>query len=433
MINIKNIKPKDTKLGILGAGQSGLAASKLARYLGFNVFLSDFNKDIPEVVINGIEFEKGKHSKKLLESNFIIKSPGIPNNIDIIKKAIKKNIPIISEIEFASWFSLSPIIGLTGTNGKTTTVNLIHNIFSKAGFQSMIGGNIGIPFSENVYTELLNKKRKSIHILELSSFQLEHIIYLSLEVACILNISEDHLDRYNDFNKYIQAKLNILDAVKDDGSVVYNNNDKILSKKTYNIHNVISFNLDDIKSNKLKLEDIPLKGKHNHSNIAAALAISKIYNIDIETFREVIRNFNPLPHRLEYILTWNNTEIYNDSKATNIDSMIVAIDAFKKDIIMVVGGSNKGNVDFLKALKEYSNKLVFIACYGESGELIFNQIKNHIKSSYNKDFKISVLDAISRCKGDDVLLFSPGCASYDQFDDYIERGNKFKEIIFGLS
>ena len=433
MINIKNIKPKDTKLGIIGAGKSGLAASKLAKHLGFNVFLSDSNKDIPEAIISGIEFEKGKHSNKLLESNFIIKSPGIPNNIDIIEKAIKKNIPIISEIEFASWFSLSPIIGLTGTNGKTTTVNLIHNIFLKAGFQSMIGGNIGIPFSENVYTELLNKKRKSIHILELSSFQLEHIIHLSLEVACILNISEDHLDRYNNFNKYVQAKLNILDAVKDGGSVVYNNNDKILSKKIYDAHNIIPFNSNDVKFNKLELEDTPLKGKHNQSNIAAALAISKIYNIDIKTFREVIGGFNPLPHRLEYILTWNNTEIYNDSKATNIDSMIVAIDSFRRDIIMVVGGSNKGNIDFFKAFKEYSNKLVFIACYGESGELIFNQIKNHIKSSYNKDFKISVLDAISRCKGNDVLLFSPGCASYDQFNSYIERGNKFKEIIFGLS
>ena len=432
MINIQNIKPSDIKLGILGAGKSGLAASKLAKYLGFNILLSDSSSDIDEIDINGIYFESGGHSNKVLESDFIIKSPGISNDIDIIKNAIKKDIPIISEVEFASWFSTYPIIGITGTNGKTTTVNLIHYIFCNAGFDSMIGGNVGIPFSENVYKELLTKKTNGIHILELSSFQLEHIMHLSLEVACILNISEDHLDRYNDFNEYIKTKLNILMSVKKDGTVVYNNDDEILNKNVYANHS-IPFSLKDIESNKLKLDNIGLKGAHNHSNIAAALAISKIYNIDLNFFKQAIEEFNPLPHRLEYLLTFNNTKIYNDSKATNIDSMIVAIDTFDEGIIMIVGGVDKGKTNFYNALKQYSDRLIFVACYGESGKLIFNQIQNHIKSSYNKDFSSTVSHAISQCKGNDVLLFSPGCASYDQFSNYAERGDKFKEIIFGLS
>ena len=433
MINIENINSSDTKIGILGAGKSGIAASKLASYLGFDVLLSDSNNDIDKISINGVQFESGRHSKKILGCNFIIKSPGIPNDSIIIKNINKKKIPIVSEIEFASWFSTSPIIGVTGTNGKTTTVNLIHKIFCDAGFNSMVGGNIGVPFSDNVYKEISAKDHNGIHILELSSFQLEHITHLSLEVACILNISEDHLDRYNHFNQYIEAKLNILKTVGDSGKIIYNEDDKILNKRMINNNNVIPFRSDDIKNNNLKLDTIPLKGSHNHSNISAALAIAKIYNIDANISKHVIAKFNPLPHRLEYLLTFNHTRIYNDSKATNLDSMMAAIDTFNDNIIMIIGGIDKGKTDFYQALKKYSDKIIFIACYGQSGESIFNQLKNHIKSSYSKDFSEAVSNAISQCKGDDILLFSPGCASYDQFNSYVERGDKFKEIIYGLS
>ena len=386
-----------------------------------------------ELNLEGIDFEVGGHSDKILDSDLIIKSPGIPNDISIIKKAIKKNIPIISEVEFASWFSDSPIIGVTGTNGKTTTVYLIHNIFLKAGFKSMLGGNVGIPFSDNVYKEILSEKKNRIHILELSSFQLEHIPYLSLDIACILNISRDHLDRYNSFEKYINTKLNIIKAVKPDGFIIFNNDDYLLKEKIINKNNMIPFSYKDVQSKIFKLDKIHLRGIHNHSNISAALAISKIYNIDFEIFIRSIEKFQPLPHRIEYVLTLNKTKIYNDSKSTNIDSMSVAIDTFNQNIVIIVGGVDKESSNFLNIFRQYSNKITHVICYGESGESIFNQIKNHIKSSYNKNFEISVSNAISKCKGDDVLLFSPGCASYDQFENYIDRGNKFKEIIFGLS
>ena len=433
MIDIKNTNPRDVKLGILGAGKSGLSVSKLAKYLGFNILLSESNKSQNELNLEGIDFEVGGHSDKILDSDLIIKSPGIPSDISIIKKAIKKNIPIISEIEFASWFSDSPIIGVTGTNGKTTTVNLVHNIFLKAGFESMLGGNVGIPFSDNVYKEILSKNENRIHILELSSFQLEHVPYLSLDVACILNISRDHLDRYNSFEKYINTKLNIIKAVKPNGFITFNNDDYILKEKIINKNNMIPFSYKDVQSEIFKLDEIHLRGTHNHSNISAALAISKIYNIDFEIFIKSIEKFKPLPHRIEYVITLNKTKIYNDSKSTNIDSMSAAIDTFNQNIVIIVGGVDKESSDFLNIFRQHSNKITHVICYGESGQSIFNQIKNHIKSSYNKNFEISVSNAISKCKGGDVLLFSPGCASYDQFKNYIDRGNKFKEIIFGLS
>ena len=434
MININNIKNtnlSNIKLGVLGAGKSGISASKLANHLGLNVLLSDSN-NIGEIDLKGIQTEFGGHSKKVLESDIIIKSPGIPNNVDIIKNANNKKIPIISEIEFASWFSKSPIIGVTGSNGKSTTVNLLHNIFNKARYNSMLGGNIGRPFSDNVYKELLNKKSNGIHILELSSFQLEHIFHLSLEVACILNISKDHLDRYNDFDHYIRTKLNILRAIDNNGFIVYNSNDEILNERIYDHNNIIRFSLEDIKSKKIDLSNIPLKGKHNYSNIAAALAISNIYDIDFNIFMESIKSLKPLPHRLEYLCTFNDTEIYNDSKATNIESMVVAINTFKQNITMIVGGLDKGNSHLGKILTKNSNKLNFVACYGQCGKLIFNQIHNDIESSYNQEFSKAVLDAISKSNKANILLLSPGCASYDQFTSYIERGNKFKEIIFGL-
>ena len=345
MINIKKTNLSNMKFSVLGAGKSGISASRLANHLGLEVLLSDSN-EITDIDLDSVEIESGGHSEKILESDIIIKSPGIPNDIDIIKDANSKNIPIISEVEFASWFSKSPIVGITGSNGKSTTVKLIHDIFNKAGFNSMLGGNIGIPFSDNVYDELMNIKTKGIHILELSSFQLEHIFNLSLDVACILNISKDHLDRYNDFNQYVEAKLNILSTIDDDGFIVCNNDDRILKRRISNCNNTIWFSLENLRLEKIDFSELFLKGNHNYSNIAAALAISKIYDIDFDIFMESVRNFNPLPHRLEYLCTLDDTEIYNDSKATNINSMSVAINSFKNNIIIIIGGLAKGESDF---------------------------------------------------------------------------------------
>ena len=439
MINIKKINWSSTKISILGAGISGKSAAKLANHLNINCYLSDSNLNINISDLDEIQIELGGHSDKVLESDIIVKSPGIPNNIDIIRKAKKNNIPIISEIEFASWFSKSPIIGITGSNGKSTTVKLIHDVFQRAGYNSMLGGNFGIPFSKNVYKELSLKTPKGIHVLELSSFQLEHIEHLSLEVACILNISKDHLDRYNHFNDYIEAKFNILKTIKSNGHIIYNNDDNILNEKLSKQKKYIPFSLKDIELKTLYLDSIPLKGKHNLSNISASLAIFKIYKIDPKIIVEAISEFKPLPHRLEYLCNLKDkqagtsTQVYNDSKSTNIKSMIVAIDTFHHSIVIIVGGLDKGKTDFYKILKGSNKKLIFVSCYGKSGKRIYNQIRHKMKSGYNQSFSKAVLEAVFYSKKSDILLLSPGCASYDQFNNFIERGDKFKEIIFGLS
>jgi len=420
-------------ISILGAGESGICAAKLASYLGADVLLSDTKPNINGLKINNVSIETGGHSNKVLKSDIIIKSPGIPNNIEIIKEAKIKNIRIISEIEFAGLFSKSPIIGITGSNGKTTTVKLLNNIFKNAGYNSILGGNVGVPFSKNVLHEISKKERVGMHLLELSSFQLEQTQNLSLEVGCILNITEDHLDRYENYEDYINTKLQITKLVTNNGFVVYNRDDKILRKKINETKTTISFSSTDLNKTKINTEDIHLRGKHNYSNIAAILAISNIYNISEDIIIKTIENFKSLPHRLEFIKKINGIAVYNDSKATNIESMVAAIDSFRENIIIIVGGLDKGNSDFLSAIKKFKDKIKFVSCYGESGEKIYNMIKNIFPSSYNKIFSKAVLEAILNSKKDEVLLLSPGCASYDQFGSYIERGNKFKQIIIGLT
>ena len=216
------------KISIIGAGKSGVSAARLASHMGAEVLLSDSRLDLNITNLNNINIELGGHSDKVLESDFIIKSPGVSNNIEIIKKAKSKKIRIISEIEFAGLFTELPIIGITGSNGKTTAVELLNKIFKKAGYNSILGGNVGIPFSDNVLDEILTKQKEGIHILELSSFQLEETSNLSLDVGCLLNISEDHLDRHKNFQDYIDAKLKIMELTRDSGSIVYNKDDQIL-------------------------------------------------------------------------------------------------------------------------------------------------------------------------------------------------------------
>ena len=433
MIKNNKIDYKGRDIAVLGAGKTGISVSKLAKFMGANVLLSDSNEKNIKNINLGIEIELGGHSNKILKNDLIIKSPGISNDIPILVKARERKIKIISEIEFSSWFSKLPIIGITGSNGKTTTVNLLNKIFKDANFNPALGGNMGVPFSENIMKELLGLQKIKLHILELSSFQLEHIFKLSLSVACILNISKDHLDRYKDYNEYIKSKLNIVNALKHNGYLVYNKDDSILKKKLNNINNTVSFNSTSIKELSVDLNTLPLKGKHNHLNIMAAVKIAKIFNIDDDIIHKSLQGFSPLPHRLEFIGKYNSSLVYNDSKATNINSMLVALESFEKKIVLVLGGLDKGSSNFFNPINDYKKKIRFISCYGESGEYINSQIKDIVKTSYAYSFSDAVFNAVNNLKSDDLLLLSPGCTSFDQFDNYEHRGDKFKKIIMGLT
>ena len=330
LINIEN-----KKIGILGAGKSGLAAAELALFLGAKVFISDFKKD--KIIKNKyIKYEFGKHSEKILDSDFVIKSPGINNNIKIIASIKKLKIPIYSEVEFASWFTKSFIIGLTGTNGKTTTVELINHILKNNKINVLKGGNIGIPFSKNIIKEIKNKKKEIIHLLELSSFQLEHIKYFKPNISIILNLSPDHLDRYLNYNEYVNSKLNIM-MNQDLNCIAIINQDNIIEQQ--NKFELIRFKVTD--SNKMLVNNKLIKiiyknngleSSHNKENILAAYIVSKKMGINDNDIISSINTFKTLNHRIEKINLKSNINFYNDSKATNLNATTVAIESIKNDI-----------------------------------------------------------------------------------------------------
>jgi UDP-N-acetylmuramoylalanine--D-glutamate ligase len=425
----------DKKIGILGAGLSGLAAAELAQKLGANVFVTDFNKK-NKINIKGIDSEYGNHSNKILNSDFIIKSPGISRKSKIMKIILNSSIPVVSELEFASWFTESFIIALTGTNGKTTTVELINNILKDHGLNTFLGGNIGVPFSRNVINELNNKnnKKDNFHILEASSFQLEDIKYFKPNISIILNISPDHLDRYDSFKDYLNAKLNILINQDKECYAIINNNDLNVSNEKYDAK-IINFSFLNNKlviNNSDKSIDVSttkLIGTHNHENIAAASIVSNLCGIKEKSIINSINNFKPLSHRLEKINIKSNKNYYNDSKATNLSATLAALESIDRNIILILGGIDKNNSDF-SILKNYSSKIKNIILYGQSRDDIKSKISNYFNICTYKYFKDAVEQSIKLSERKDNILLSPSCASFDQFNSYKERGNYFKEIIF---
>ena len=440
---------KNDKITILGYGRSGIAAAKLAKHIGFDVFISDSRKIIPELLESGYKYELGGHSQKIYDSSIIIVSPGISKKTEIKKNAINKGIKFISEIEFASTFTESKIIGITGSNGKTTVSKLIYRILIDSGLNVMLGGNIGIPFSENVYNEINENRNNNYHIVELSSFQLEDIENFNPNISCLLNITSDHLNRYNnDFIEYAKAKFKIIKNYnKDKNNFIYNADDTTILNyiDKYSDNNFTPFSISEdslsfffIKDEKifgknnfcLDLSKINLVGRHNYSNIIAALNICKLLDIKLDTVKQTIINFNSVEHRIEHVKEYNRINFFNDSKATNISSTIAAIRSFSNNIVLILGGVDKSSTDFLGSLKQYFTRIRIILCYGESGEYIYNQLKLHFSSIHiNRCFD----DMLERLKiiirEDDNVLLSPACTSFDQFDSFESRGLYYKSYI----
>ena len=447
MINLQKIKENDwanKKVSIIGAGITGLGAARLAQYLKMDVLLSDINlKHIDLQENDTFDYECG-HSERILKSDFIIKSPGIPNKSNIIKNCISTGIPIVSEIEFASWFSDSEIIAITGSNGKTTTVNLLFSIFKNAGVDVALGGNVGKAYSENILNEL-KSKQKVVHILEISSYQAEHLIHFNPIISCILNISEDHMDRYKDIDDYIDAKLNIARNLSKKSKFIYNNDDKYLKKKIENTESIIPYSINENSSNVVKYDNskilfrdnnsidiskIKLKGKHNLHNILAASTIADLYGINSSNLISSIKNFDSLPHRIQFINEVKGVTYINDSKSTNIASTIAAIECFR-NINLIIGGETKGTVN----IEEINSKIIHnknisnIIIYGA----VVDKIKSYLKSKdniyYFDIFKDAVNASIKMSSVNDHVLLSPAFASFDQFSNYEERGNAFIEIV----
>ena len=440
------------RLVVLGGGESGVGAAYLAFRNGIDVFLSEKKIIKPkhrEILIqNNIDFEEGLHSIDLiLEAKEIIKSPGIPNNLEIIKEINRKKIPIISEIEFAFRFTNAKIIAVTGSNGKTTTTSLIYETLKFAKLNVGVAGNIG-----NSFSFLVAVKSFDYIVLEISSFQLDHIFKFKPKIAVITNITKDHLERYNyNFQNYINSKFNIIKNQLITDFFVYDLDDKVI-KRELKIREInskkisISFNKSKsdfhmyqeknkihstFKNNKLmiSIDDLSLKGKHNTKNSMAAATVAQLLNIENNVIKESLSNFQSINHRMEHVLTIQKVKYINDSKATNVNAVYYALDTMKSPTIWIVGGIDKGN-DYDQLFSLVRQKVKAIVCIGVDNKKIIEKFSSLTESIFETT---SMMDAVSYSyklanTGDNVLL-SPACSSFDLFENYEDRGNQFKECV----
>jgi len=435
---------------ILGAGESGIGCALLAQSRGYNVFVSESN-NIHEstriqLIENNIEFEENSHSKAIkMKPDFVVKSPGIPDTSQIIKSYIKNNINVISEIEFASRYTDSEIIAITGSNGKTTTTLLTHQILSDQGLNVTIGGNIGTSFSS-----LLISNDYNYLVLEVSSFQLDGIVEFKPHIAVITNLSPDHLDRYKNYEDYIKSKFRIVMNQNSNDYLIYDGDDSTINSYI-NKNNIksklIPFSTErkieegayynnqsiNISINKKKLvmptENFSIKGKHNIKNAMAAATVAHLLKIRKQTIRKSLEHFQSVEHRLENVLTINKVNYINDSKATNVNATYYALDTMEAPTIWIVGGIDKGN-KYEDLFPLVHKKVKAIICLGKNNfKLIenFENIVEYIVETTSMEEAVSTAYKIAK-PGYNVLL-SPACASFDLFDDYKDRGRQFKASV----
>ncbi|MDI6031952.1 UDP-N-acetylmuramoyl-L-alanine--D-glutamate ligase [Flavobacterium sp. LB2P84] len=442
------------RLVILGGGESGVGTAILGKKKGYEVFVSDFGKikgNYKEVlIINGIAWEEEKHTEDLiLNADVVMKSPGIPDKSPIVKKLIEKGIPVLSEMEFAAPFTDATIIGITGSNGKTTTTMLTHHLLKSAGLNVGLGGNIGKSFA----WQIADNKYDS-YVLELSSFQLDGILNFKPHIAIITNISPDHLDRYDyKYENYIDAKFRITMNQTEEDYLIYDADDEAIAEwfKTHTTKaKLIPFSLTKtfsegayIKNNKMEIsinqeeftmdtEYIALEGKHNMKNAMAATSVAKLMQIRKSTIRESLSNFQGVEHRLEKVLKIQNVQYINDSKATNVNATFFALDSMNTPTVWIVGGVDKGN-DYNELMSLVREKVKAIICLGVDNKKIIDVFGNVVDMMIEVDNMNDAVKMAQRLseKGDTVLL-SPACASFDLFESYEDRGKQFKQAVKNL-
>ena len=444
------------KIVILGAGESGVGTAVLALQKGYEVFVSDFGtiaeKYEAMLLEYNITYEQKQHSEeKILEADIVMKSPGIPERAEIVKKIRAKGIKIVSEIEFAYPFCNGKIIGITGSNGKTTTTNLVYHIFKSAGFNVGMAGNVGISFAYMVATE-----PKDLYVIEISSFQLDDIYEFKCDLAILLNITPDHLDRYNyEMKNYVASKFKIANKQTETDAFIYciddeetikfltENSSTILSKRyPFSIQQVFEEGAF-IKENKLFINilqttfsmltnEITIKGKHNQYNSLAAGLAARHEEIRDEVLREAFMTFKSIPHRLESVLTIQGVEYINDSKATNVNSAWYALESMEKDVIWIAGGVDKGN-DYESLMPLVKKRVKALVCLGDDNlklQSTFSGVIDVIISTNN--MKDAVQSASQLADKGDAVLLSPCCASFDLFQNYEDRGDQFKECVRNL-
>ncbi|MEO2079334.1 MAG: UDP-N-acetylmuramoyl-L-alanine--D-glutamate ligase [Leeuwenhoekiella sp.] len=442
------------RLVILGGGESGIGTAILGKKEGFEVFVSDFGKIKPKYLDvlknNEIEWEDGGHTEsKVLNADLVMKSPGIPDKAPLIKKLVEAGISVISEIEFAARYTKATLVGITGSNGKTTTTMLMAHLLKQAGLKSVAAGNIGDSFAKWVALD-----DQDFYALEISSFQLDGIVDFAPHIAILTNITPDHLDRYEyKFENYIKSKFRIAENQTDKDYLIYDADDPVitdwllkhpvrsqcipfsiskqLEKGAYYAQEEINILIDDTTMT-MSTKNLTIKGAHNTKNAMAAATAARLLSIRKATIRESLEGFQGVEHRLEQVLKINHVSYINDSKATNVNATFYALDSMSAPTVWIVGGVDKGN-DYTDLFPLVNEKVKGIICLGVDNAKLLNTFSGMVETIIETQ---SITEAVKIAyklsdKGDNVLL-SPACASFDLFENYEDRGRQFKEAVRNL-
>jgi len=454
-------KTKIKSFAVLGAGKSGVAVARLLHSKGYNVLLSEYSakenfKDTEKSLFNTLPFkcEFGGHSEMVYNCDVIVKSPGIEMDNSVILKAIDRGIYVTGEIEVASWFCDVPVVAVTGTNGKTTTTALTGSIFSNAGYDAIVCGNIGFPFADALET----LTAKSVIVLEVSSFQLVNTETFHPKVALFLNFTPDHIEWHKTMDNYFDAKMMINKNQRENDMFIINFDDSEIKSKI-NFYNgvVAGFSVNEIPENSIlkysaflengfiyysdkqkgikekiiKASDIFIRGRHNISNSLAAILAAKSFDIGTDVIENTLKQFKGVEHRIEFVREYKGVKYYNDSKATNIDSMTVAVESFDKNIILILGGK-KMDVNFQPVLNLIKQRVKYIVAVGASKNEVNDFFKNHIEVKVSDSFEDAVRLSYEGAVKGDIVLFSPSYKSFDMFENYEQRGKVFKNLVNNL-
>ncbi|HEY4785839.1 MAG TPA: UDP-N-acetylmuramoyl-L-alanine--D-glutamate ligase [Bacteroidales bacterium] len=442
------------RIVVLGAAESGVGAAVLALKKGFDVFVSDFGsiktryKEILDAY--GIPFEEGRHSESLiLNATEVVKSPGIPEKAPIVKAIREKGIKIISEIEFAGRYTSAKKICITGSNGKTTTTTLIHHMMKKAGMNVGLAGNVGQSLAMQVATE-----NYDYYVIELSSFQLDGMYEFKADIAILLNITPDHLDRYDyQLQNYVNSKFRITQNLTEDNFFIFCSDDEITIRELERIvitaqklpfsikhsnkpgafieNNLLNINYQETDFT-MSLDDLSLRGKHNIYNSMAAGIAGRVLEIRKDVIRQSLSDFQGVEHRLEHVLKIHGVDYINDSKATNVNSVWYALESMTTPTVWIVGGQDKGN-DYAELFDLVKQKVKAVVCLGKDNSKILKAFEGMVPAMVETH---SMQEAVQACyqlaKNGDTVLLSPACASFDLFENYEDRGRQFKNCVRDL-
>jgi UDP-N-acetylmuramoylalanine--D-glutamate ligase len=441
---------------VVGGARSGRAVARLLAEAGAEVFLTEQGpppQGLPETLdASGIAYEFGGHTARALDADFLVLSPGVPTQSNIVQQALRAGIDVYSEIEAASWFCEAPIVAITGTNGKTTTTSLTGHVFRRGRGEERVtvAGNIGYPFSDYVQ----DVAPTDVVVLEVSSFQLDHVETFRPRVSVLLNITPDHLNRYNhDFEAYAQAKFNIFRNQGDGDVVVYNHDDERVRSRVLRAaeeqgvralpftqhdtpeagaflrENRIILRIDDEDEPLMPQDELALRGRHNLYNSLAAAISARVMEIENDVIRESLAGFEGVPHRLEEVRTVDGVLYVNDSKATNVNAVWYALESFDRPVVLIAGGRDKGN-DYADLRPLVRRGVRAVVALGESADTVYDELGSEAPQRAKVH---SMEEALARAQrfaqpGDAVLL-SPACSSFDMYENYEERGNTFRRLV----